>query len=115
MRSGAKGHVGGTADIRLFVEAILYRFRAGIRWRDLPARFGYWKSVQQRFGRLGEAGFLGGFSNCWRATPVTNNLMIDATARPSTQRRRSKKDGDQAIGRSRGGLTTKTHALLDGR
>ncbi len=35
-------------------EAILYRFRTGIPWRDLPARFGYWKSVHQRFGRLGE-------------------------------------------------------------
>src|ERR1700681_1234122 len=34
-------------------------------------------------------------------------------ARPSTQRRRPKKDGDQAIGRSRGGLTTKIHALVD--
>src|SRR5260370_6141529 len=34
-------------------------------------------------------------------------------ARSSTQRRRSKKDGNQAIGRSRGGLTTKIHALVD--
>ena len=34
-------------------------------------------------------------------------------ARSSTQRRRAKKGGDQAIGRSRGGLTTKIHALVD--
>src|SRR3979490_136386 len=34
-------------------------------------------------------------------------------ARSSTQRRRAKKRGDQAIGRSRGGLTTKIHALVD--
>src|SRR6266403_940567 len=34
-------------------------------------------------------------------------------ARSSTQRRRSKKDGNQAIGRSCGGLTTKIHALVD--
>src|ERR1700682_256085 len=34
-------------------------------------------------------------------------------ARSSTQRRRPKKGGDQAIGRSRGGLTTKIHALVD--
>ena len=47
---GRKGHVGGTApDNRLFVEAVLYRFRTGMPWRDLPARFGYWKSVHQRF------------------------------------------------------------------
>jgi transposase len=53
---GREGHVGGTApDNRLFVEAILYRFRTGIPWRDLPARFGYWKSVHQRFGRWANA------------------------------------------------------------
>jgi transposase len=49
---GRKGHVGGTApDNRLFVEAVLYRFRTGMPWRDLPARFGYWKSVHQRLSR----------------------------------------------------------------
>src|SRR5215469_13770533 len=53
---GREGHVGGTApDNRLFVEAVLYRFRTGIPWRDLPARFGYWKSVHQRFGRWARA------------------------------------------------------------
>jgi transposase len=34
-------------------------------------------------------------------------------ARSSTPRRSSKKDGDKAIGRSRGRLTTKNHALTD--
>ncbi|MEH1901590.1 MAG: transposase [Nostoc sp.] len=34
---GRDGYVGGTAkDNRLFVEAVLYRYRAGIPWRDLP-------------------------------------------------------------------------------
>ncbi|BCI67879.1 hypothetical protein AAJCM20276_25030 [Acetobacter aceti] len=34
---GREGHVGGmAADNRLFVEAVLYRYRAGIPWRDLP-------------------------------------------------------------------------------
>src|SRR5260370_30980292 len=45
---GREGHVGGTAeDNRLFVEAVLYRFRTGCPWRDLPERFGHWKSVHQ--------------------------------------------------------------------
>src|ERR1700674_2351119 len=34
-------------------------------------------------------------------------------ARSPAQRRRAKKNGPQAIGRSRGGLTTKIHALVD--
>src|SRR5215212_2766871 len=40
---GQQGWVGVTAaDNRLFVEAVLYRYRAGIPWRDLPGRFGRW-------------------------------------------------------------------------
>ena len=39
--AGREGHVGANGkDNRLFVEAVLYRYRAGIPWRDLPARFG---------------------------------------------------------------------------
>src|SRR6201996_4441816 len=45
MLPGREGTVGVTArDNRLFVEALLYRYRAGIPWRDLPERFGDWKT-----------------------------------------------------------------------
>jgi transposase len=38
---GREGTVGVTAqDNRLFVEAVLCRYRAGMPWRDLPERFG---------------------------------------------------------------------------
>lgn len=41
MLPGREGHVGVTAaDNRLFVEAVLYRYRAGIPWRDLPSASG---------------------------------------------------------------------------
>ena len=54
---GRAGCVGVTAkDNRLFVEAVLYRYRAGIPWRDLPERFGAWKKVHTRFGRWAEGG-----------------------------------------------------------
>jgi transposase len=44
------------ADNRLFVEAVLFRFRAGIPWRDPPERFGDWKIVCQRFNRWAKSG-----------------------------------------------------------
>ena len=54
---GREGWVGVTAkDNRLFVEAVLYRYRAGIPWRDLPERFGDWKKVHTRFGRWAKTG-----------------------------------------------------------
>jgi transposase len=54
---GREGHVGVTAkDNRLFVEAVIYRYRAGIPWRDLPERFGPWKAVHTRFSRWAKSG-----------------------------------------------------------
>ena len=36
---------------RLFVEAVLYWYRAGIPWCDLPERFGYCRKVHTRYRR----------------------------------------------------------------
>ena len=44
----AQGRKATRGD-RLFVDAVIYRARTGIPWRDLPERFGPWKSVYNRF------------------------------------------------------------------
>jgi transposase len=54
---GRKETVGVTAkDNRLFVEAVLYRYRAGIPWRDLPSRFGDYRVVHTRHSRWSKKG-----------------------------------------------------------
>src|SRR5450631_2196734 len=54
---GREGHVGVTAkDNRLFVEAVIYRYRAGIPWRDLPERFGDPIKIHTRFSRWAKSG-----------------------------------------------------------
>jgi transposase len=54
---GREGYVGVTAkDNRLFVEAVHYRYRAGIPWRDLPERFGDPIKVHTRFSRWAKSG-----------------------------------------------------------
>ena len=72
--------LGGTAaDNRVFVEAVLYRYRAGIPWRDLPERFGDWKIVHQRFSRWAKSGV---FERIFKQLASDNDneyMMIDAT------------------------------------
>src|SRR6516165_10035304 len=54
---GKAGDVGVTArDNRRFVEAVVYRYRAGIPWRDLPERFGDWQNTHRRFSRWAKSG-----------------------------------------------------------
>lgn len=54
---GRKGYVGVKAkDNRLFVDAVLYRYRTGISWRELPERFGDFRVVHLRHSRWGKAG-----------------------------------------------------------
>lgn len=54
---GRAGSVGVTAkDNRLFVDAVLYRYRTGIPWRDLPARFGDFRVVHLRHMRWSRSG-----------------------------------------------------------
>ena len=41
---------------RDFVNAVIWRTRTGVAWRDLPERFGPWKTVYNRFKRWAEIG-----------------------------------------------------------
>jgi transposase len=43
-------------DHRLLVEAAVYRYRAGIPWRDLPEQFGPWQTAWQRHNRFAKDG-----------------------------------------------------------
>ena len=114
---GREGHVGVTAkDNRVFVEAVLYRYRAGIPWRDLPERFGDPIKIHTRFSRWAKSGVWKKVFAILAADADNEYAMIDSTIvrRPPAQCRCPKKDGeDQAIGRSKGGLSTKIHAMVD--
>ena len=43
-------------DNRLFVEAVLYRYRVGIPWRDLPEHFGDFRIVHTHHMRWSNRG-----------------------------------------------------------
>jgi len=114
---GSAGWVGVTAvDNRRFVEAILYRYRAGMPWRDLPEHFGGWKNVHRRFSRWAKSGVLARIFQYFANDADNEYAMIDSTivrAHQHSAGARKIPETDQAIGRSRGGLSTKVHALVD--
>ena len=77
---GREGYVGVTArDNRLFVEAVLYRYRAGIPWRDLPDRFGSWKVVHTRFSRWAKGGVWERLLRHFAVDADTEYAMLDST------------------------------------
>jgi transposase len=77
---GRDGHVGGTAaDNRLFVEAVLYRYRAGVPWRDLPERFGDWKNTHKRFRRWCESGVFERIFKTLAADSDNEYVMLDSS------------------------------------
>jgi transposase len=101
---GRVGHVGGTArDNRLFVEAVLYRYRAGIPWRDLPARFGDWKNVHRRFSRWAAGGVWGRVFQALSADADNEYALIDATIVRAHQHSAGARKGGAATTRPSGG------------
>ena len=72
--------VGVTAkNNRLFVEAVLYRYRAGIAWRDLPERFGNFKVIHLRHTRWSKSGIWEKIFNVLSEDADNEYAMIDST------------------------------------
>src|SRR4051812_26692879 len=77
---GRAGTVGVTArDNRLLVEAVLYRDRAGVPWRDLPERFGEGGRVQRRSSRWAIAGVRDRVFQHLAGEADNESAMIDST------------------------------------
>ena len=66
-------------DNRRFVEAVLYRLRTGIPWRDLPACFGNWHRVYVRFQRWNKQDVWHKVFEQLAKKPNNEYAMIDST------------------------------------
>jgi transposase len=113
---GRAGSVGVTAaNNRGFVDAVLYRYRTGIPWRDLPLSLGDWKNTHRRISRWAVRGVWAKILILLTLDADNEYAMIDATIVRAHQHSAGapKSSDDQAIGRSKGGLSTKIHALVD--
>jgi len=108
-RRGDKGR-----DDRKFLEALHYFVVHNITWRTLSVQFGHWNSVWKRFWRLSRAGTFEAFFDALATMSETAHLvqMFDSTVvRAHVSRKRGQ--DNQALGRSRGGFSTKIHLKTD--
>ncbi len=77
---GRKETVGVTAkNNRLFVEAVLYCYRAGIAWRDLPERFGDFRVIHTRHTRWSQSGIWEKVFKVLTEDADNEYAMIDST------------------------------------
>jgi transposase len=92
--------------------------RNGLRWRDAPEVYGPHKTLYNRFARWSRMGvFARIFSNLVADDEPPDCLMIDSTHLKAHRTAASLQEGGDVprrIGRTKGGLNSKLHAVCDG-
>ncbi|WP_419815719.1 IS5 family transposase [Glacieibacterium sp.] len=106
-------------DDRRVISGIIFVIRNGLRWRDAPKDYGPHKTIYNRFIRWSR---LGVFNRIFAALAAKggkpDQLMIDATHLKAHRTAASLlKKGlfPRCIGRTKGGLNSKLHAVCDGQ
>ena len=108
---------GKPRTTRRFLEALHFFTIKNVRWRALPERFGPWNSVWKRFDRLEQRRRVRGVLRHARLDEFHgashSDVQLDHRARACVGGRGERGQEGQALGRSRGGFTTKIHAKSD--
>ncbi|MGA8586100.1 MAG: IS5 family transposase [Roseiarcus sp.] len=114
-----RSHGIARVDDRRIVSAIVFVIKNGLRWRDAPPEYGPHKTIYNRFIRWSR---LGVFNKIFAALAhkggKPERVMIDATHLKAHRTAASLlKKGlfPRRIGRTKGGLNSKLHAVCDGR
>ena len=99
------------------LNAILYVAEQGCKWRGLPKRFGRWHTIYTRMNRWAKNGVLDRVFEKLQLEQIVR-IRIEAFSLDSTSVKvhpdgtgAFKKNGPQAIGKSRGGWNTKIHMV----
>ncbi|MET8312429.1 IS5 family transposase [Micromonospora sp. NPDC005173] len=133
-KPGRRG--GRWGDHRRMINGILFRIRTGVPWRDLPERFGNWKTVYERHRRWSAEGTWDRILQAVLADADAEGqidwsiVSVDSTScrahqhaagaprsAPLIPKRRSiprQHRPDEGLGRSRAGLTCKIHLAGEG-
>ncbi|MFF2433039.1 IS5 family transposase [Streptomyces sp. NPDC058107] len=108
-------------DDRTVLNGIVWKFRRGTAWRDVPERYGSWHTLHTRFRRWALDGT---FERMLQAAQARADaagdiewlVSVDSTVVRAHQHAAGARKGglrSPALGRSRGGLTSKIHLACD--
>ncbi len=99
----------------LTFEGILYRMRTGCPWRDLPEEFGKWNTLFKRFNAWSKKGIFDLLFKLLSDNTDTEWLFIDGSIVRAHQHSSgaAASTEDEAIGKSRGGRSTKIHLAVE--
>jgi transposase len=101
-------------DDRRVLNGIFWVLRSGAPWRDLPQGFGPYTTCYNRFARWRRAGVWNRIMEAVAAAHDAAVQMIDTSiVRVHQHAACTARNKKQSIGRSRGGLSSKIHAVVD--
>ena len=113
-------YVGNPETCRRFLSAVLWITKEGATWRALPKAYGYWHTIYRRFGRWCDAGVFEKLHEHFHEAGEISACLIDSTivrahsCAAGAPKKKAKNDDQEteALGRSRGGFTTKLNAAV---
>ncbi|CDH03894.1 transposase (fragment) [Xenorhabdus bovienii str. feltiae Moldova] len=108
------GYVYHKEEHYLTFEGILYRMRTGCPWRDVPTEFGKWNTIFKRFNDGSKKAIFNLLFKLLSENTDTEWLFIDGSiVRAHQHSSGAASVEDEAMGKSRGGLSTKIHLAVD--
>ncbi|MDF7680404.1 IS5 family transposase [Enterobacteriaceae bacterium ESL0689] len=111
---------------RHVMNGIFWILCSGAPWRDLPERYGCWKTIYNRFNRWSKSGVMNSIFNKllqildekslidWDVIALDGSNIRALKAAAGAKKKYPDDSDDHGLGRSRGGFGTKIHLATDG-
>ena len=115
-----RSHGRPRVNDRRVLSGIIFFNRNGLRWRDAPREYGPAKTLYNRWKRWSDKGvFVAMMDGLASRGAERKTIMIDASYlkahRPASSLREKRGGAGRLIGRTKGGMNTKLHAVTDAR